>query len=136
MKRAMSSRTARSPSGESKRPPAMGTADAKGSSVKPSQGSPPDPNRSSTTLVKQRVSPGMVGRARWRVRSELVLDELLTARVLRPCAGGRRGGKPTRRRGGLMVSKTGMISLVKAFRWRDVDAGLRENRHLLEFRDE
>src|SRR5262245_56988937 len=78
----------------------------------------------------------MVGRARWRVRSELVLDELLTARVLRPCAGGRRGGKPTRRRGGAMVSKTGMLSLVKAFRWRDVDAGLRGDRHLLEFRDE
>jgi len=35
-----------------------------------------------------------------------------------------------------MVSKTGMLSLVKAFRWKDVDAGLDENRHLLEFRDE
>jgi len=35
-----------------------------------------------------------------------------------------------------MVSKTGMLSLVKAFRCKDVDAGLEENRHLLEFRDE
>jgi hypothetical protein len=34
-----------------------------------------------------------------------------------------------------MVSKTGMLALVKGFRWKDVDAGLKENRHLLEFRD-
>jgi len=35
-----------------------------------------------------------------------------------------------------MVSKTGMLALVKAFRWNDVDAGLEENRDLLAFRDE
>ena len=35
-----------------------------------------------------------------------------------------------------MVSKTGMLALVKAFRWNDVDAGLRERRDLLAFRDE
>jgi ankyrin repeat protein len=35
-----------------------------------------------------------------------------------------------------MVSKTGMLSLVKASRWNDVDAGLRENPDLLAFRDE
>jgi uncharacterized protein len=35
-----------------------------------------------------------------------------------------------------VVSKTGMLSLVKALRWRDVDAELKENRHLLEFHAE
>src|SRR5262245_17320424 len=37
--------------------------------------------------------------------------------------------------GEAMVSKTGMLSLVKAFRWKDVDAGLEEHRELLAFRD-
>ena len=35
-----------------------------------------------------------------------------------------------------MISKTGMLSLVKAFRWKDVGVGLEENGHLLGFRDE
>jgi hypothetical protein len=35
-----------------------------------------------------------------------------------------------------MVSKTGMLSLVKGFRWNDVETGLKENRDLLAFRDE
>jgi uncharacterized protein len=35
-----------------------------------------------------------------------------------------------------MISKTGMLSLVKTFRWNDVDAGLKENPDLLAFRGE
>lgn len=35
-----------------------------------------------------------------------------------------------------MVSKTRMLSLVKAFRWRDADAALQEHHDLLAFRDE
>ncbi len=34
-----------------------------------------------------------------------------------------------------MASKTRMLSLVKAFRWREVEVGLRENPALIEFRD-
>lgn len=35
-----------------------------------------------------------------------------------------------------MVSKTRMLSLVRAFRWVDVEAGLEGNRELLAYRDE
>jgi len=34
-----------------------------------------------------------------------------------------------------MVSKTRMIDWVKSFRWKDIEAGLRENPDLLKFRD-